>query len=190
MSPDGQDGLFSLILARVDARPKVPLCGNAEAAPAAVKADAAAAAEAAEAAAKRQAEEEAAAAKAAAEAEAKRKKEMGNGKVVIKYEQYAEEFDIVDGSTTAAKIDDEYCLSFVMPKCKIFLSPCSPIEKTERARRARSFPSPLTASDRYLEKGIDAFFYVEEDPKQTYQGLEKGNTYWASGGRVAPPPGV
>ena len=127
------------------------------------EAEAAAAAEA-EAKAKAEAEAEAAlkAEQEAAEAEARRKKEMGNGKIVVKYEMYDEEFDIVDGSTTAAAIDDLYCLSDVMPKCKIFLSPCSPQEKME-----------------YLDKEIDAFFYVEENPKQTYQNLEKGSVYYA-----------
>ena len=127
------------------------------------EAEAAAAAEA-EAKAKAEAEAEAAlkAEQEAAEAEARRKKEMGNGKIVVKYEMYDEEFDIVDGSTTAAAIDDLYCLSDVMPKCKIFLSPCSPQEKME-----------------YLDKEIDAFFYIEENPKQTYQNLEKGSVYYA-----------
>ena len=31
----------------------------------------------------------------------------------------------------------------------------------------------------YLDKEIDAFFYVEENPKQTYQNLEKGSVYYA-----------
>jgi len=126
------------------------------------EAAAAAAAAALEAEAPRAAAAAAAAVEAATAAEAVRRKALGNGSVVVKYERYAEEFPIVDGSTTAAAIDDEYCLSYVMPKCKIFLSPCSPVERTE-----------------YLEKGVDAFFYVDEDPKQTYRNLEAGTTYYA-----------
>ena len=121
-------------------------------------AEEAAAAEATAAEEARKVAEEAAAAeeaRLAAEAEAARRKEMGNGKVVIKYNmyarradgsrrrrgrdadiplvaapprpgrgysaetgyRYAEEFEIKDGSTTAAAIDDEYGLTFVMPKC-------------------------------------------------------------------------
>ena len=81
---------------------------------------------------------------------------------MIRYEMYAEEFDIVDGSTTAAAVDDLYCLSDVMPKCQIFLSPISPQEKMT-----------------FLDEGIDAFYYVEEDPKQTYRGLETTTAYYA-----------
>ena len=150
--------------AEAEAKAKVEADAAAAAeAKAKAEAEAAAAAEA-EAKAKAKAEAEAAlkAEQEAAEAEARRKKEMGNGKIVVKYEMYDEEFDIVDGSTTAAAIDDLYCLSDVMPKCKIFLSPCSPQEKME-----------------YLDKEIDAFFYVEENPKQTYQNLEKGTVYYA-----------
>ena len=117
---------------------------------------------AAEEAAARKAAEEEAARKAAEEEEARRRKELGNGKVVIRYEMYAEEFDIVDGSTTAAAVDDLYCLSDVMPKCRIFLSPISPQEKMT-----------------FLDEGIDAFYYVEEDPKQTYRGLETTTAYYA-----------
>ena len=117
---------------------------------------------AAEEAAARKAAEEEAARKAAEEEEARRRKELGNGKVVIRYEMYAEEFDIVDGSTTAAAVDDLYCLSDVMPKCQIFLSPISPQEKMT-----------------FLDEGIDAFYYVEEDPKQTYRGLETTTAYYA-----------
>ena len=148
--------------AEAKAKVEAAAAGAAEA-KAKAEAEAAAAAEA-EAKAKAKAEAEAAlkAEQEAAEAEARRKKEMGNGKIVVKYEMYDEEFDIVDGSTTAAAIDDLYCLSDVMPKCKIFLSPCSPQEKME-----------------YLDKEIDAFFYVEENPKQTYQNLEKGTVYYA-----------
>ena len=35
---------------------------------------------------------------------------------------YDTEFEIVNGSTTAEAIDEEYALTFVMPKCKIRLS--------------------------------------------------------------------
>ena len=108
----------------------------AAAAEAKAKAEAEAAATA-EAEAKAKAEAEAAlkAEQEAAEAEARRKKEMGNGKIVVKYEMYDEEFDIVDGSTTAAAIDDLYCLSDVMPKCKIHISTISKQDKLERKRQ-------------------------------------------------------
>ena len=44
----------------------------------------------------------------------------------------------------------------------IFLSPISPTERTD-----------------FLQNEVDAFFYVPEDPPQTYRGLEKGKEYYA-----------
>mmetsp|Transcript_35438 Transcript_35438/g.57880 ORF Transcript_35438/g.57880 Transcript_35438/m.57880 type:complete len:310 (+) Transcript_35438:153-1082(+) len=77
-----------------------------------------------------------------------------NGKVVLKYEMYAEEFEIKDGCTTAANIDEEYALSFVMPNCKIHLSTLDPNEIREKQ-----------GPERYAA-------YVPEEPEGTYQGLD------------------
>jgi len=84
------------------------------------------------------------------------KKEDVVGNVKIIYSMYDQEFEIVNGSTTAEKIDDEYALTFVMPKCKIRLT----LEKN-----AGMNPSDLT--------------FVKEEPEGTYQGLEVGKTYYA-----------
>ncbi|KAJ8599357.1 hypothetical protein CTAYLR_007008 [Chrysophaeum taylorii] len=94
----------------------------------------------------------------AAEEAAAAVKARGNGTCTIKYEMYDESFEIKDGSTTAAAIDDVYCLSYVMPGCKIHLSPISPQDRTTDAEN---------------------FFYVDEEPSQTYQGLEKDAVYYA-----------
>ena len=40
-----------------------------------------------------------------------------NGKVVLNYVMYNEEFAIVDGTLTQAAIDDLKCLSDAMPGC-------------------------------------------------------------------------
>ncbi len=45
-----------------------------------------------------------------------------NGKVILLYEMYNEEFDIEDGKISKEYIDEEYCLSDVMPNCAISLS--------------------------------------------------------------------
>ena len=50
------------------------------------------------------------------------KKLRENGEVQLLYEMYAEQFPIVDGCITAELIDEEYCLSYVMPNCRIHLS--------------------------------------------------------------------
>lgn len=83
-----------------------------------------------------------------------------NGKVTLIYEQYNEQFDIVNGSTTAENIDEVYCLTFVMPGCLIHLSKMNPQEK----RQAE------------IEGNLDLFF--EENPRGTYHGLEVDQTYY------------
>ena len=198
--------------------------GNAAEAKAKAEAEAAAAAEA-EAKAKADAEAAEAEAKQKAEAEAEavrlaleKKKELGNGKVIMHYEMYDEEFDIVDGSTTAAAIDDLYCLSDVMPRCKIHISTISKTDKLDRKRqildlqhtiqtdkeqkeadlqRIRKDPelgmgseeeraakealdvalAAFKQSEAVAASGFDGFTYVEEKPKGTFLGLEKGKTY-------------
>lgn len=85
-----------------------------------------------------------------------------NGKVVLIYEQYNEEFPITKGSTTAENIDEVYCLTFVMPGCLIHLSKLNPQEK--RAKEA---------------EGVDLdSLYITENPRGTYHGLEDDQTYY------------
>ena len=180
----------------------------------AAEAKAKADADAAEAEAKQKAEAEAEAVRLALE----KKKELGNGKVIMHYEMYDEEFDIVDGSTTAAAIDDLYCLSDVMPRCKIHISTISKTDKLDRKRqildlqhtiqtdkeqkeadlqRIRKDPelgmgseeeraakealdvalAAFKQSEAVAASGFDGFTYVEEKPKGTFLGLEKGKTY-------------
>lgn len=87
----------------------------------------------------------------------------GNGKVVLIYEQYNEEFEISDGKTTQENIDEVYCLSFVMPNCLVHLSVHAPVEK----RRLET------------EEGaaVDDLF-LKEDPRGMYHGMEAGSTYY------------
>ena len=83
-----------------------------------------------------------------------------NGKVRIMYEQYDELFDIADGSTSQSAIDEMYCLSFVMPDCRIHLSDRSPAERT-----------------RLANEGIQ-IAYEREDPEGVYRGLCTTKTYY------------
>eukprot|EP01041_Mallomonas_annulata_P013781 gene13781-29301_t len=82
------------------------------------------------------------------------------GMVKLIYEQYNEEFEIKDGSTTAANIDETYCLSFVMPNCLIHLSLLPPIEKRTQE----------------IECNYDIF--VKEDPRGTFHGLRTDSSYY------------
>merc|ERR1712150_304537 len=45
-----------------------------------------------------------------------------SGDVVLRYNMYAERFSVVEGRLHAASIDEVYCLSDVMPGCRIHLS--------------------------------------------------------------------
>jgi hypothetical protein len=85
-----------------------------------------------------------------------------NGNVCLIYEQYNEMFEIVEGSTTHANIDDVYCLSFVMPDCAIALSVHSPSEM------------------RTLEIDGESNFhlFIPENPLGVYQTLEADKTYY------------
>mmetsp|Transcript_9615 Transcript_9615/g.9418 ORF Transcript_9615/g.9418 Transcript_9615/m.9418 type:complete len:341 (+) Transcript_9615:200-1222(+) len=85
-----------------------------------------------------------------------------NGNICLVYEQYNEMFEIVEGSTTHANIDDVYCLSFVMPDCAITLSVHSPTEM------------------RTLEIDGESNFhlFVPENPMGVYQTLEADKTYY------------
>jgi hypothetical protein len=49
-----------------------------------------------------------------------------NGKVVLNYVMYNEEFAIVDGTLTQAAIDDLYCLSDAIPGCSCVRTPEAP----------------------------------------------------------------
>ena len=84
-----------------------------------------------------------------------------NGKVRIIYEQYDELFDISDGSLAQADIDEVYCLSFVMPGCRIHLSELNPSDRTRRANEG------LPVS------------YEKEDPEGVYRELMTSKTYFA-----------
>jgi len=98
-----------------------------------------------------------------AEEEAAKKEEerkAKNGKVVLKYNMYAEEFDIVDGSITAETIDNEYALSFVMPNCRIFLSMLEP-----KVLNAKSGPEKYAC-------------FMNEEPQGTFRGMVASEEYF------------
>jgi hypothetical protein len=87
-----------------------------------------------------------------------------NGKVVLIYEQYNEEFPIINGTITAESIDEVYCLSFVMPHCLIHLSKLNPKEKRDKE----------TKETQLQQQQI----YVHEEPIGLFHGLENNVTYY------------
>ena len=154
---------------------------EAAAAAAAVPADPkASAATAAAAAASAAAAETAAVASAAAAAEAAELLRRQDGSVTLKYEMYAEQFAIAGGSTTAAAVDAEYCLSFVMPKCRIHLSALE-----GRALTARMVEEQQERYAYYVHEEDVPMPPPDEDGEvpaiacnAAYHGLLDGNTYY------------
>lgn len=94
------------------------------------------------------------------EQERRLKAEKANGDVFLRYSHYNMQFPIKDGMMTAAEIDEVYCLSDVMPKCKIHLSTKSNEEKYS------------------LESQDEVCPYIFEEPVGTFKGLEAGETYY------------
>ena len=88
------------------------------------------------------------------------KKARENGLVTLIYEMYQEKFTIKDGSIDAAIIDEEYCLSDVMPGCKIHLSRVDKKETYEE-----------------IEKDNLSVF-IKEEPVGIFQDLEVDNSYY------------
>jgi len=159
LSPDKQGNSSAAAASAVPEGEAVAAAAAAAAAAEAAAAAAAAAAAEAEAAAAAEAAAEAAAAEAAAQAEAKAR---GNGNVTLLYELYSESFSIVDGSLTAAVVDDTYCLSDVMPGCVVHLS-----EFDAKTRRAMED-----------DKSNVVALFVSENPKGIFHGLEKDRKYF------------
>ena len=85
------------------------------------------------------------------------------GKVVLKYEMYAEEFTIEGGRLVGetdegrkegqAYVDEEYALSFVMPNCRVHLTTLEPKQVARMEDEEEKFKA-----------------YVKEEPDGIYHG--------------------
>lgn len=93
-------------------------------------------------------------------AEAAERERKANGSVRLVYQQYDELFPIAGGSTTQTAIDEVYCLSFVMPNCRLRLSRVADAERFAGEERG--------------ERG----HFVDEDPAGTFHELEADQTYY------------
>lgn len=84
------------------------------------------------------------------------------GNVVVNYQMYNEEFPISANTLTAARIDEDYGLTDVMPGCRIRLSTIDSKARTlyENAHDGRQAP------------------WVREDPEGTFKDLLAGETYY------------
>uniref|UniRef100_A0A0G4HCL6 SH3b domain-containing protein n=1 Tax=Chromera velia CCMP2878 TaxID=1169474 RepID=A0A0G4HCL6_9ALVE len=108
-------------------------------------------------------------------------KAKSNGNVQIRYEHYNKTFQIKEGSMTAAAIDDELCVSFVMPKCKIHLSKATPAEWAQAIQEERALeylPEMPEGTFHGLETGQEYFVYVEEDKAESKKAFEENKKKW------------
>ena len=87
--------------------------------------------------------------------------ELQNGDVVIRYQMYDEKFPVVDGCLSVAKLDEDYCLSDVMPGCKLELVTCPLAKKYE------------------LEAANEEVPYVKQsDDGSKFVGMNTLEEYW------------
>ena len=86
--------------------------------------------------------------------------ETSNGEVQINYNHYKKKFTIVNGSVSSEVIDNEYCLTFAYPKCKIHLSTYGPNDFS------------------YEDKGLKSPALENENPSGVYQNLRTDTVYW------------
>eukprot|EP00614_Pseudopedinella_elastica_P002946 CAMPEP_0172607934 /NCGR_PEP_ID=MMETSP1068-20121228/28056_1 /TAXON_ID=35684 /ORGANISM="Pseudopedinella elastica, Strain CCMP716" /LENGTH=367 /DNA_ID=CAMNT_0013411063 /DNA_START=206 /DNA_END=1309 /DNA_ORIENTATION=+ len=134
----------------------------------------------------RLAAEAAAAEEAAAKEEEERQKAWRNGNVTILYNMYNDPFEIKDGSLTAAAIDEEYCLTDVMPGCQIHLSRISPEEFTKLSQLPEygaDFEVKYEKEEPWgvfqdLETVRKYYVWVVQDPKQQEKERQKMKSQW------------
>eukprot|EP00944_MAST-04C_sp_MAST-4C-sp1_P012771 g12771.t1 len=110
---------------------------------------------------------------------------VSSGKVQIVYQQYRELFEIENGKLLVAKIDEDYCLSDVMPGCKLALLNNMSLE-TMHKLEMDNLPVPFQPKVE-LEDSQEAFdqmytyadeprpytVVVYEDPEQYKKDMEK-----------------
>eukprot|EP00933_Yihiella_yeosuensis_P054148 TRINITY_DN52521_c0_g1_i1.p1 TRINITY_DN52521_c0_g1~~TRINITY_DN52521_c0_g1_i1.p1 ORF type:complete len:176 (-),score=34.85 TRINITY_DN52521_c0_g1_i1:343-870(-) len=85
---------------------------------------------------------------------------LPSGDVILRYNMYNEAFPVTEGRLSATAIDEVYCLSDVMPGCKIHLSRKSPEEKYG------------------IESSGETVPFVFEDPPGAFHGIEVGSEYF------------
>lgn len=95
---------------------------------------------------------------------------LEDGQVTLLYEQYNEQFPISASSLTANEIDEVYCLSFVMPACRIRLSPLAPAEKRKKEIELEEAGLGLIEREKQL--------LLVEEPKGTFHGLRNRGSYY------------
>mmetsp|Transcript_13508 Transcript_13508/g.20294 ORF Transcript_13508/g.20294 Transcript_13508/m.20294 type:complete len:287 (-) Transcript_13508:231-1091(-) len=98
------------------------------------------------------------------------------GNVVVNYQMYNEEFPISENTLTAARIDEDYGLTDVMPGCRIRLSTIDSKARTTY-ENANNCEAPWVKEDpegtfRELLAGEKYFCIVIENPEQYAKDME------------------
>ena len=90
------------------------------------------------------------------------------GRVKIIYEQYDDQFDVKDGMINVNTIDEEYCLSDVMPGCTLELLDVPPQDKIKK--EIKGVEVPFVKKDGSGEKFVELFTYTD--------GMTDVKSYW------------
>ena len=86
---------------------------------------------------------------------------LGTGKIIIHYNQYHEPFEIQNSMISVEHVDEEYCLSDIMPGCELDL-----------------IPFPLSQKYDMEEKGKEIPFATKDDDGKNWTNLYTCHEYW------------
>ena len=91
------------------------------------------------------------------------------GKVKIVYERYDDLFELSNGTINVGTVDEEYCLSDVMPGCVLELVNCSMQEKIQKEIKGECVP--FVDKDVAGKNWVDLYTYPSDD-------VQYPKTYW------------
>ena len=91
------------------------------------------------------------------------------GKVKIVYERYDDLFELSNGTINVGSIDEEYCLSDVMPGCVLELINCSMQEKIQQEIKGKCVP--FVCKDVDGKNWVDVYTYPSDV-------VQYPKTYW------------
>jgi hypothetical protein len=97
--------------------------------------------------------------------------QLRNGKVLVRYNHYKEEFEIVNGRLAIAEVDDRLCLSFAFPKCRLHLT------DTDSSQSPNAEEDATGSAFLDLQSGKTYWVLVEEDAEEAKLSEERNRAY-------------
>eukprot|EP00946_MAST-07B_sp_MAST-7B-sp1_P005334 g5334.t1 len=94
---------------------------------------------------------------------------VSTGKIKLVYERYDDLFDITNGEISVSAVDEEYCLTDIMPGATIELSTISPQERIDR--EIKGIPAPFVDKTKSGQAWQFLFTYSEvsnREPKSYF----------------------